>query len=47
MGWVVISDVRYNRVKVYSQKHTIGYITNTHSKHRNTQCDYIKVFIFA
>jgi hypothetical protein len=40
----IIADVRYNQVKGYSWKYTIGYITDTHSKHRNTQCDYIKIF---
>jgi hypothetical protein len=46
-GGSVISDVRYNRVKGYSRKYTIGYITNTRRKRRNTQCDYMKVFIFG
>jgi hypothetical protein len=30
----VVTDVRYNRVKVYSRKYTIGHITNTRNKHR-------------
>jgi hypothetical protein len=37
-------DVRYNGMKEYSRKYTIGYIASTRSKHINTQCDYIKVF---
>jgi hypothetical protein len=41
----VRANVRYNRTRGYSQKYTIGYIPNTRNKHRNTQCDYIKVFI--
>jgi hypothetical protein len=36
MGGGVIGEVRYNRVKRYSQKYTIGYIGITHNKHRNT-----------
>jgi hypothetical protein len=46
-GGSVIADVRYNRVKGYSRKYTAGYIANTCNKHRNTQCDYIKVFILG
>jgi hypothetical protein len=30
-------------VKGWSQKYTIGYRANTCNKHRNTQCDYIKI----
>jgi hypothetical protein len=41
----VAADVRYNRVKGYSRKYIIGYIANTRNKHRNTKCDYIKMFI--
>jgi hypothetical protein len=40
----VIADVHYNRVKGYSRECAIGYIANTHNKHRNTQCDSVKVF---
>jgi hypothetical protein len=43
----VIGDVRYNRVKGYSRKYTTGRITSTCNKHRNTRCDYIKVFILG
>jgi hypothetical protein len=32
--------VRYNRVKGYSLKYTIGYIANTSIKRGNTQSDY-------
>jgi hypothetical protein len=48
MGRVpVIPDVRYNRVKGYSQNHTVEYTTNTRNEHRNTQCDCIKLFILS
>jgi hypothetical protein len=30
--------------KGYSWKYTIRYTANTRNKHRNTECDYIKVF---
>jgi hypothetical protein len=43
----VIADACYNRVKGYSRKYTIGYIDNTRNKHKNTPCDYMKVFIFG
>jgi hypothetical protein len=43
----VIADVKYTQVKGYSWKYTIGYIANTHSKHRNTKCHYVQVFIFG
>jgi hypothetical protein len=33
----IIADAHYNWVKGYSQKHTIGYIANTCSKHINSQ----------
>jgi hypothetical protein len=41
----VITDVRYNRVKGYSRKYTIGYTANTRNTHRNSQRDCIKAFI--
>jgi hypothetical protein len=40
----IIADVLYNRVKGYSRSYMIGCTGNTRNKHRNTQCDYIKVF---
>jgi hypothetical protein len=40
----VITDVRYNQVKGYSRKYTIGY-TAIRNKHGNAQREYIKVFI--
>jgi hypothetical protein len=40
-------NVRYNRVRGYSRKYTIRYIPRTRNKHRNTQCDYIKIFILG
>jgi hypothetical protein len=43
----VTSDVRYERVKGYSRKQTIGYTANTRDKHRNKQCDYVMVFRFV
>jgi hypothetical protein len=43
----VIADVRYNRVRRYSRKYTIGYTANTNKKHRNTQCDYMHFFILG
>jgi hypothetical protein len=43
----VITDVRYNPVKGYSQKYTISYIANTRNKHRSTEYDHIKVFILG
>jgi hypothetical protein len=33
-------------VKEYSRKYTTEYIANTY-KYRNTQCDYIQVFILG
>jgi hypothetical protein len=41
----VIADVRYDRVRGYSRKYTIGYTSNTRNEHGNTQCNHIKVFI--
>jgi hypothetical protein len=40
----VIADVCYNGMKGYSMKYTVGETASTRSKHRNTQCDYIKIF---
>jgi hypothetical protein len=33
----VIANARYNRVKGFSRKYTIGYMANTRNKNRNTQ----------
>jgi hypothetical protein len=39
----VIADISYDRVKgIHGSKYTVGNRANTR-KHRNTQCDYIKV----
>jgi hypothetical protein len=43
----VIPVVRYNRVNRDSWKYITGYTANTRNKYRNTQCDYIKIFILG
>jgi hypothetical protein len=43
----IIANVHHNSVKRYSWNNTIGYMASTHSKHRNTQYDFIKDFILG
>jgi hypothetical protein len=41
----VTTDVRYNRLNVYSRKYTTGYIAIAPNSHRNKQCGYMKVLL--